>query len=103
MDVWEFWNRNPQLAGVVDFVTIHLLPYWEDFPIPVDRAAAHVELIRQQMVARFPGKDVMIGEVGWPSAGRMREGALPSRSNQDRVLAEVAARARAGHYRGNFI
>jgi exo-beta-1,3-glucanase (GH17 family) len=102
-DVWEFWNRNPELGSVVDFVTIHLLPYWEDFPIPVERAAAHVESIRRQLVARFPGKEVMIGEVGWPSAGRMREGALPSPANQARFLAEVMANARSANYRVNVI
>ena len=102
-DVWEFWNRNPELAGAVDFVTIHLLPYWEDFPIPVERAAAHVEAIRRQLVARFPGKEVMIGEVGWPGAGRMREGALPSPANQARFLQEVMADARREGYRVNVI
>jgi len=102
-DVWEFWNRNPQLGGAVDFVTVHMLPYWEDFPIPVAQAPAHVEAIRQQMVARFPGKEVMIGEIGWPSAGRMREGALPSPANEARFLQQVTANARAGHYRANVI
>ncbi|HEY1543248.1 MAG TPA: beta-(1-6) glucans synthase [Xanthobacteraceae bacterium] len=102
-DVWEFWNRNPQLAGAVDFVTVHMLPYWEDFPIPADKAAAHVEAVRRQMVERFPGKEVMIGEVGWPSAGRMREGALPSPANQARFLQQVTADARTGHYRANVI
>jgi glucan 1,3-beta-glucosidase len=102
-DVWEFWNRNPQLAGAVDFVTVHMLPYWEDFPIAVDQAPAHVETIRQQMVARFPGKEVLIGEIGWPSAGRMREGALPSPANEARFLQQVTANARAGHYRANVI
>ena len=33
-DVWEFWQRNRDLQDAVDFVTIHILPYWEDFPIP---------------------------------------------------------------------
>lgn len=102
-DVWEFWNRFPEIASSVDFVTIHLLPYWEDFPIPVEQAPAHVEAIRSQMVARFPGKEVMIGEVGWPSAGRMREGALPSPSNQARFLTEVMANARRAKYRVNVI
>jgi glucan 1,3-beta-glucosidase len=102
-DVWEFWNRNAELGGLVDFVTIHLLPYWEDFPIPVDRAAAHAEQIRRQLVARFPGKEVMIGEVGWPSAGRMREGALPSPANEARFLYEVMADARREGYRVNVI
>jgi exo-beta-1,3-glucanase (GH17 family) len=102
-DVWEFWNRNPELGPLVDFVTIHLLPYWEDFPIPVERAAAHVEAIRRQLMARFPGKEVAIGEVGWPSAGRMREGALPSPANQARFLYEVMADARRAGYRVNVI
>jgi glucan 1,3-beta-glucosidase len=47
--------------------------------------------------------EILIGEVGWPSAGRMREGALPSRSNQAHVLEEVMARARAKNYRVNLI
>jgi exo-beta-1,3-glucanase (GH17 family) len=102
-DVWEFWLRNRDLAAAVDFVTIHILPYWEDFPIAADMAAAHVDDIRSQVAAAFPGKDILIGEVGWPSAGRMREGALPSPSTQARVLEEVMARAKAKNYRVNLI
>src|SRR6185437_15305133 len=32
-DVWEFWLKAPELAGATDFVTIHILPYWEDRPV----------------------------------------------------------------------
>ncbi len=81
-DVWEFWLRNREVAAAVDFITIHILPYWEDFPIPAKDAARHVDAIRQQVVAAFPGREIFIGEFGWPSAGRMREGALPSPANQ---------------------
>ena len=102
-DVWEFWLRNRELAGAVDFITIHILPYWEDFPIAAGMAAAHVDEIRSRVAATFPGKEILIGEVGWPSAGRMREGALPSRANQAHVLEEVMARARAKNYRVNLI
>src|ERR1700733_3405857 len=102
-DVWEFWLRNRDLADAVDFITVHILPYWEDFPIAADLAGAHVDEIRSGVAKSFPGKEILIGEVGWPSAGRMREGALPSPANQARVLEEVMARARAGHYRVNLI
>jgi glucan 1,3-beta-glucosidase len=102
-DVWEFWLRNPQLAAAVDFVTIHILPYWEDFPIPARQAAAHVESIRRRVVAAFPGKEVLIGEVGWPSAGRMREGALPSPANQARVIQDVLALAAREKFHVNVI
>ncbi len=102
-DVWEYWLRNRELAEAVDFITIHILPYWEDFPISAEQAGAHVDAIRSRVAASFPGKDILIGEVGWPSAGRMREGALPSPANQARVLEEVMARARVNHYRVNLI
>jgi glucan 1,3-beta-glucosidase len=102
-DVWEFWLRNRDLAAAVDFITIHILPYWEDVPIPAREAARHVDAIRKQVVAAFPGKEVLLGEFGWPSAGRMREGALPSRVNQARTLHEVLAQARRDDYRVNVI
>jgi len=101
--VWEFWLRNRDVAAAVDFVTIHILPYWEDFPIPARAAAAHVESIRRQLVDAFPGKEVIIGEVGWPSAGRMREGALPSPANQARVIQDVLALGKREHFRVNVI
>src|SRR5579862_298635 len=102
-DVWEYWLKNPQVADAADFVTIHILPYWEDFPIPAAQAAAHVDQIRRRVVAALAGKEVVIGEVGWPSEGRMREGALPSPANQARVIQDVLALAKQEHYRVNVI
>ncbi len=34
----------------------------------------------------IPNKEIVVGEFGWPSEGRMREGALPSPSNQARAI-----------------
>ncbi len=102
-DVWEFWLRNRTLAETADFITIHILPYWEDFPIAAEIAASHVGSIRRHVVEAFPGKEVMIGEVGWPSAGRMREGALPSPINQARVVQEVLALSKREKFNANII
>ncbi|MGH6664463.1 MAG: beta-(1-6) glucans synthase, partial [Pseudolabrys sp.] len=102
-DVWEFWLRNADVAAAADFITIHILPYWEDFPIPARAAAAHVESIRRRLVDAFAGKEVVIGEVGWPSAGRMRAGALPSPANQARVIQDVLAAAKRENFRVNVI
>jgi glucan 1,3-beta-glucosidase len=102
-DVWEYWLRNASLAEAVDFVTVHILPYWEDLPVPADRAAEHVENILQRVQHAFPGKRIVIGEVGWPSAGRMREGALPSPANQARVIQDVLALAKREHVDVNVI
>ena len=102
-DVWEYWLRYRDVANAVDFVTIHILPYWEDFPLPASLAAAHVDAIRKRVAAAIPGKEIVIGEVGWPSAGRMREGARPSPSNQARVIEETLALARRENFRVNVI
>jgi exo-beta-1,3-glucanase (GH17 family) len=102
-DVWEFWLRYPEVQNAVDFVTIHVLPYWEDFPIPATRAATHLDAIRRQVAAAFPNKEIVIGEFGWPSAGRMREAARPSPSNQARAIIDTLALARNGNIRVNII
>ena len=102
-DVWEFWLRYRALVDAVDFVTVHVLPYWEDIPIKPDDAAVHMDSVRQTIAKSFPGKDILIGEVGWPGMGRMREGALPSAANEARVLHDVIAAGRRGGYRVNVI
>jgi exo-beta-1,3-glucanase (GH17 family) len=102
-DVWEFWLRYREIASDVDFITIHILPYWEDFPISAEHAATHVDSIRRRVAAAFPGKEILLGEFGWPSAGRMREGALPSPVNQARTMHEVLRVAKRENYRVNLI
>jgi glucan 1,3-beta-glucosidase len=102
-DVWEFWLRYREIYDAVDFVTIHILPYWEDFPIRAKYAAAHVDAIRRRMAVAFPGKEILIGETGWPSNGRMRDAALPSRTNQARVVSEILDLAKRENFRVNLI
>jgi exo-beta-1,3-glucanase (GH17 family) len=102
-DVWEFWLRYREIYEAVDFVTIHILPYWEDFPIRAKYAAAHVDAIRKRMAVAFPGKEILIGETGWPSEGRMRDAALPSRTNQARVVSEILDLAKREDFRVNLI
>ncbi|WP_273826076.1 beta (1-6) glucans synthase [Pseudomonas asplenii] len=85
-DVWEFWLSHPDVAPAVDFLTIHLLPYWEDDPAGIEAAIDHVAQIRRTFGNRFAPKDILIGETGWPSEGRQRETALPSRVNEARFI-----------------
>src|SRR6266853_2012266 len=102
-DVWEFWLKNREVYDAVDFVTIHILPYWEDIPVKAKFAVSHVDSIRKRMAVAFPGKEILVGETGWPSAGRMREGALPSRTNQARVVSEILGLAKQENFRVNLI
>lgn len=85
-DVWEFWLKHPEVAPATDFITIHLLPYWEDDPTGIDDAMKHIKATYDEVARKIPGKPILIGETGWPSAGRSRENAIPSRENQARFI-----------------
>ncbi len=89
-DVWEFWLRNPALAAAVDFVTVHILPYWEDEPVAQPEAARYTVETWRRMREAFSGHKVFLGETGWPSQGRMREGARPGRVEQARFVREFS-------------
>ena len=102
-DVWEFWLKNPEVAEHVDFVTVHILPYWEDYPVSIDGSLAHVQDVLDRVKAAFPGKPILIGETGWPSEGRSRETAVPGRVNQARFVREFVQLAQRNGVRYNLI
>lgn len=102
-DVWEFWLQHPQVAPAVDFLTIHLLPYWEDDPAGIDQALNHVAQIRQVFGSKFAPKDILIGETGWPSEGRQRETALPSRVNEAKFIRGFVTQAEQNGWNYNLI
>ena len=81
---WHVWLKHPELARAVDYITIHLLPYWEG--LPVDDALRFTMEKLDAVQAANPGKKIVIGEVGWPSNGVDIGAARASRVNQARFL-----------------
>lgn len=81
-DVWEWWLKYPQIADHVDYLTIHLLPYWEDVPAGVAGATERIRSSYRTIAQRFPGKPILVGETGWPTAGRSRGAAVPGLVNK---------------------
>lgn len=83
---WHIWAKYPELADHVDFITVHLFPYWNGTP----RAEAIKEVIDSYNGLRqmFPNKPVVIGEIGWPSNGNRFQYADPSVSNEAIFLRE---------------
>ncbi len=72
---WDIWlttdraraKQMHELAKHVDFITVHLLPYWEG--VPRANAVTHVMRRYEEMRREYPNKKIVIGEVGWPSGG----------------------------------
>ncbi len=77
---WSTWLLNPELAQNVDFITVHLLPYWEG--VPVRGSLASLAHWFDDVQDAFPDKPIVIGEVGWPSAGRSHKAAEASPAEQ---------------------
>ena len=102
-DVWEFWLRHRELARSVDFITVHILPYWEDHPVAPDKAVRHVAKTYARVQKAFPGRQIMIGETGWPSAGRPRQLASASVVNEARYLRSFLRYADQAHLPYNVI
>jgi exo-beta-1,3-glucanase (GH17 family)/cellulose synthase/poly-beta-1,6-N-acetylglucosamine synthase-like glycosyltransferase len=90
---WHVWLRQPDLAKHVDFITVHLLPYWEG--IGIDVAVDHAFARLRDLRKRFPGKRIVVGEIGWPSGGDTVGDAVASPKNQARFVREFLARAPA--------
>ncbi|MGR9087301.1 MAG: exo-beta-1,3-glucanase, partial [Gammaproteobacteria bacterium] len=55
-DVWSFYLRHPEIAEEVEFITVHILPYWEDEPLAVEEAAAHIEKHYRNIHKVYPDK-----------------------------------------------
>lgn len=106
-EVWSMYMQNPQLMKEVDFVTVHILPYWEDEPIAIDAAPAHVERVYQRVqreaYAVVPNIPILIGESGWPSVGRQRGYALPSVTNAASYIRSFIKIANTNHFDYNIV
>jgi exo-beta-1,3-glucanase (GH17 family)/glycosyltransferase involved in cell wall biosynthesis len=87
------WLAHPELVSAVDYIAVHVLPYWEGVPgsSAVDHAIGVYERLRQV----YPGKRIVIAEFGWPSAGLNRKDAVPSPLIQAQVIRDFITRADA--------
>ncbi len=63
--------------------------------MPKETAVDRSLEIYDQLQAAFPGKTIVVGELGWPSAGRNFEQSMPSPITQAVVLRNFVARATA--------
>ena len=92
-EIWSVWRDHPELVSAVDFIAVHILPYWERIP---DKGAVDQAILKYDELRRmYPGKRIVIAEFGWPSAGYNRGNADPGRLIQASVLRDFVTRAEA--------
>jgi exo-beta-1,3-glucanase (GH17 family)/cellulose synthase/poly-beta-1,6-N-acetylglucosamine synthase-like glycosyltransferase len=88
---WHVWLAHPELAEHVDFIAVHLLPYWEG--VTVETAVDYSFAQFRRLQKAFPGKPIVVAEIGWPSRGRTRESAVASDANEALFLRRFLKRA----------
>ena len=82
-----------RLAGAVDYIGAHILPYWDRTTAP--EAVDHTLKVYQQLRKMHEGKRVVIAEFGWPSSGYNRGVSEPGRMEQAAILRNFVSRAEA--------
>jgi exo-beta-1,3-glucanase (GH17 family)/cellulose synthase/poly-beta-1,6-N-acetylglucosamine synthase-like glycosyltransferase len=92
-EIWSVWRDHPELVSAVDFIAVHILPYWEGVSenAAVDAAIGGYDTLRRM----YPGKRIVIAEFGWPSAGYNFKNANPGRLEQAQVLRTFISKAEA--------
>jgi len=64
---WRIFIEHPELGEAVDQIFAHIIPIGG---VPKQTAVDRSLEIYDQLQAAFPGKTIVVGELGWPSAGR---------------------------------
>jgi len=102
----HIWLQHPELVKEVDFIAVQILPYWEGIPIDIAVDAVFDRIA--ELKAAYPGKPIVVSEVGWPSRGKviprrayaglaeseLNTEAVPSLVNQATFLREFLNRAK---------
>jgi cellulose synthase/poly-beta-1,6-N-acetylglucosamine synthase-like glycosyltransferase/exo-beta-1,3-glucanase (GH17 family) len=90
-EIWSVWKDHPELVSAVDFIAVHILPYWEG--CSASDAVNDTLHKYNQLRERYPGKRIVIAEFGWPSGGYNYKSAEPGRMEQAEILRDFVARA----------
>ncbi|MGZ8162417.1 MAG: glycoside hydrolase family 17 protein, partial [Methylobacter sp.] len=94
-ETWDMWLAHPKLVEEVDFISVHILPFWEG--IAAEDAVDYIFSRYYQLQQTYPKKPIVITEVGWPSDGQPFKHATASISNQAKFLREFLNRAAQEH------
>lgn len=91
-DTYNILLKHPELVTESDLVFCNIYPYWEG--IDLKYAVYYTRRVYNKMKTQF-GKDVIIGEIGWPSAGETKDKAIPSPANAASYFKNFVSWARA--------
>lgn len=100
-EVQHIWLTNTELPKHVDFINVHILPYWEKMPI--GEVLSFTKEKRESIAKLYPNKPITIGEFGWPSSGYNNERAEATLPNQIAAISGFLEMAKAQKWSYNIV
>jgi exo-beta-1,3-glucanase (GH17 family) len=93
---FDIWLKHPELLNEVDFVAVHILPFWNGIPVQdaVPWTMGNYQAVKDELKKRGIKKPIVLTEVGWPSQGLQRMGAVASPVNQGIFLRNFVREAK---------
>lgn len=96
----HIWIDHKDLESEVDFVMVHLLPFWDG--LTYDNIEGWLNYYDKKMKETF-SKDIYIGEFGWPSGPRSITDSRASNISQSLSLRFFSNWAKNHNYQWNLI
>lgn len=100
-EIWSVWAKNSKLAEAVDFINVHILPYWER--IDTHETMTFTKERMEELQTLYPDKKVVIGEFGWPSRGYNNRAAKASPMLQIEMIGSFVALAQREGWSYNIV
>lgn len=88
---FQEWMAHPKLVKEVDYIAVHLTPYWSDVTVSEGLDLVFDWYTRLQKT--YPNKKIVITEVGWPSEGTPVGRSIATPENQAEFLHRFMKRA----------
>ncbi len=95
-DAFNIWLWYPQLAEDVDFISVHMIPFWGGQFIR--NSFRWVRANYETMLEKFPGIPIFVSEIGWPSIGAPYKNAKASQKNQTSFYLDFAKKMKSADW-----
>jgi len=92
-DVYQTFHVHPEIINAVDLIMANIYPYWEG--INIDSASSFINNKYESLKTVSNGKEIIIAETGWPSAGNSVGSAVPSGTNASGFFINFVSWAKA--------
>lgn len=86
---WSIWLANIDLAKNMDFIAVHILPFWENTQSTQNQSLKEFVLNTITELRTTFTLPIVVTEIGWPSNGRSTWTAVPSLLDQALIVRDI--------------